>query len=85
MEWISVKDNLPPDNEEVLLFHPFKRTDGISSSIIYVGWWDNLNKRWVCGYVGMLPPSQCDYVEDGMCLKRNKVKYWMPLPEPPKE
>lgn len=89
MEWIKVKDRLPKD-DEVLLFHEFKiRGNGSKSFIIFVGWFDDLNNEWVCGWSGMISSFGCDceknFFDDEFRLKKNKVKFWMPLPEPPKE
>lgn len=87
--WISVEDRLPleEDGEEFLLFHPFKRADGTHSSIIFVGYWDDLNKEWVCGWSAMFPYFQDNYaqefIDEHFRLKKKKVIYWMPLPNPP--
>lgn len=89
MKWTSVKDDFPLTEQEVLLFHPFKKYDGSASSIIFVGYWDSLNNEWVCDWAGMLPPIEdnfvADTIDDHMRLKKRKVTHWMPLPQPPKE
>jgi hypothetical protein len=91
MKWIKVKDRMPHidkkkcefTTKEVLLFHPFKRMDGTLSNIIYVGYWDNLNKRWICGWGGMLTAWAYNVTMEEFELKKFQVTYWMPLPETP--
>jgi hypothetical protein len=41
-KWISVKDNLPDNLVDVLIYDPFQ-----NESI--VGWYDERNKKWVSG------------------------------------
>lgn len=85
-EWISVKYEMPKD--EAILYHPFKRVDGTDNFIIFVGYWDNLNKEWTCSFSGMFPFCEDNYCQsfimDNYRLKKNQVTHWMPLPLPPK-
>jgi hypothetical protein len=87
MEWISVKDRLPNDLKEVLLFHIFKEKNVQENYIIFVGYLDKLNREWVCGWDGMFPPYEDnpinDFFSECFRLKINEITHWMPLPKPP--
>jgi hypothetical protein len=82
MRWI--KSRTPPDLEEVLLYHPFKRVDNTDGFIIFVGWWDRQNRRYVCNWASMLTPLASDGNEHEFELKRSQVTHWMKLPSSPK-
>lgn len=92
-EWISVKDKFPPgieeNNNDVLLYHPFERVDGTKNFIIFVGYWDDLNDIWCCGWSSMFPPyidfDFDDFILENTQLKKDQVTHWMPLPKPPEE
>lgn len=85
-EWISVDDRLPED--EVILLHPFKRIDGTDEFIIFVGYLDEFEDVWICGWSGMLPPCKNNYtqsfIDKNFRLKKSDVTHWMKLPELPK-
>ncbi len=97
MEWIKCSDRMPPgleedEENEVILFHPFKRVDGTHYYIIFVGYWDDLNDMWRCGWNSMFPPFSgslnCEIDDFIMCnceLHKDQVTHWKPLPNPPKE
>lgn len=68
--WISVKDKMPGDCDDVLVFASWERI-GLTGDIghgegVKIGW--STGDRWHI---------------DGKC--RVVVTHWMPLPEPPKE
>jgi hypothetical protein len=96
MEWIKCTDELPPGIEdeynEVILYHPFKKVDGTPNHIIYVGYWDDLNEVWRCGWNSMFPPYSgsliCavdNFIMTHFELDKDQVTHWMPLPNPPEE
>lgn len=77
MEWISVKDRLPENDDEVLIYI----VKDIVQAYFLRGYWhgsimvtDNMND----GYV-----SDRRIVKEGSSF--DFVTHWMPLPEPPKE
>ncbi len=68
MEWISVKDKLPPNDYLVLCF---KEHIGCNSLSFYMGKGRVMKKGfWRVG-------------DDGYAVKEPKVTHWMPLPQPP--
>lgn len=71
MKWISVKDKLPSDNEEVLVctfYQPPASYKLKLSQFIMISSWSKILKRW------SYPEDQC----------YEKVTHWMPLPKLPK-
>ncbi len=83
MRWI--KSRTPPDLEPVLLCHAFKKIDGSADFVIFVGYWDRLNRCYTCAWVTMLTPSGYEEREEEFELKRSQVIGWMKLPQPPEE
>lgn len=75
MEWISVKDRLPENGVEVLIYYA---TD-IIQGFIYNGIWKGSVRTTECMNDG--------YVNDRTICKQNDyfdfVTHWMPLPKPP--
>lgn len=77
MEWISVKDRLPPNSDEVLLYCQNDIVQGYLKDGIYKGSimvTDNMydgyvNDRKICNQGGF----------------DDFITHWMPLPGPPKE
>jgi len=70
MKWISVKDRLPKDGEDVLVSYKHGRGDmRIAMSAYHHGKSNNYFDEGCC----------CNWFDS--C----KVLYWMPLPEPPKD
>jgi len=73
-EWISVKDRLPENNDDVLV------TDGEDCAVLFFHKNDN---KWKYGY-GLLEAYNYD---GGACIEAETqgMTHWMPLPEPPKD
>ena len=69
MEWINVKDKLPPEEENVILF------DG---SIVFAGNFHVVHNEPYWGNQG------CDGICYGW-YEKDAVTHWMPLPKPPEE
>ena len=70
-EWVSVKDRLPEEGEDVLLFFGGKYGN------MATGFWHGEEKEdcvWWCAYTDDGFYTDCDY----------KPTHWMPLPAPPK-
>lgn len=79
MEWISVKDRLPPNQQEVLFLYSDK-----NGSEILTGWYDEDNGEWACTIIGFFR-DVTEKAYDDAYFKKNKVTHWMTLPLPPKE
>ena len=86
-KWISVKDRLPPDLEEVLIL--VKETE-------FYGQYKEFSKYYFCQYIGCVDDGEwytvwCNghrYIKDTAkepYADKLEVTHWMPLPEPPKE
>ena len=85
-KWISVKDRLPDDLEEVLIL--VKETE-------FYGQYKELSKSYFCQYIGCVDDGEwytvwCHghrYIKDTAkepYADKLEVTHWMPLPEPPK-
>ena len=85
-KWISVKERLPDDLEEVLIL--VKETE-------FYGQYKELSKSYFCQYIGCVDDGEwftvwCHghrYIKDTAkepCADKLEVTHWMPLPEPPK-
>lgn len=70
MEWIDVKDKLPPDGEDVLCWYEYYR----------YGQYNCMYQKYGIGY------QFNGYWGGEVANGRNaKVLAWIPLPQPPKE
>ena len=79
MEWISVKDRLPDDEQEVLVI-----AHGWDGRLVYVGSHRRVEaqKSWLTG----ITSKSSEWSLWGWSyLKEPIVTHWMPLPEPPEE
>ncbi len=75
MEWISIKNKLPTEQEDVLTYGVVSgKKAGKEYSPVYVGFYE-------CGAFY----SSYDYYENNIYISLYNVTHWMPLPEPPKE
>ena len=71
MNWISVKDRLPDDEEAVLIYWGFDFGKGLEGEEYYA----------IAQYICSEPkPYWSEHDKDTMV-----VTHWMPLPEPPEE
>ena len=74
MEWISVSDNLPKNDECVdVYFNDFQDLSGRIENVFY-----SESEKWWMWDV------QSDRVNEKIFLSGSCVTHWMPLPEPPK-
>lgn len=78
MKWISVKDRLPEDGEDVLVYYA-------DDFHITVGYFESNNVRY---YIESDGSKFCTY--DGWETEipwapKGRVTHWMPLPEAPKQ
>ena len=79
MEWISVKERLPDDEQEVLVI-----AHGWDGRLVYVGSHKRVEaqKSWLTGITN----KSSEWSLWGWSyLKEPMVTHWLPLPEPPKE
>ena len=79
MDWISVKDRLPDDEQEVLVI-----AHGWGGRLVYVGSHKRVEaqKSWLTGITN----ESSEWSLWGWSyLKEPIVTHWMPLPEPPEE
>lgn len=78
MEWISVKDRLPPDDEDVLVYH-------LDDKHITVGYFNSDNVK---SYIES--DGNTFYIDNGWETEipwapKGSVTHWMPLPKPPEK
>lgn len=81
--WISVDDRLPEKNGKVLVAY-----DGFSGRFKGTGvfWFaNNLEAVDECDFEGERRPGFYDYCSESGSYEKSGVRYWMPLPEWPKE
>lgn len=69
--WISVKDQIPPEHEEVIAYAAKEDAPVFTASII--------SRKWVRSSSDRFSPID-DFYGDGEI----NVTHWMPLPEGPK-
>ena len=95
MEWISIKDKLPPKDGTRFIIHKPKYTrddkrDGYEfTAVVFYRWDDVIDPE----YLGDIDDAnETDYVQEPRLLTAWSHKdiginftLWMPLPEPPKE
>ena len=77
-EWVSVKDRLPSDEQDVLVI-----AHGWDGRLVYVGSHKRVEakKSWLTGITN----KSSEWLLWGWSyLKEPMVTHWMPLPEPPK-
>lgn len=72
MEWISVKDRLPEDCENVLVYCPILG----SMAVAYLAY-DRKGSP--------IHYTIVDFDEYDQIARLNEISHWMPLSEPPKE
>ena len=94
MQWIKCSEKMPTEKEAVLLYHTWK-TRKTTGSVMFVGYWCDLNKRWIVDWATMFDGFRCrtvdeyykveSYVHENTELTKKKVSHWMPLPLPPEE
>lgn len=68
MEWVNVKDRLPPDGDDVLCWYEYWR----------YGQYNCMYRKYGIGY--QFNGNWGGEVANG---RNAKVLYWMPLPKPP--
>ena len=74
-EWISIKDELPTQCEDVLTYSEIPDKEAYETySPIYVGFYENGEFY-----------STYDYYEQDSYISLHYVTHWMPLPRTPKE
>lgn len=76
MEWISVKDRLPENDEDVLVYHWDDRH-------ICVGCFDESRVSFYIESDGTKFYTDCGWETDIPWAQKGQVTHWMPLPEAP--
>lgn len=77
-QWISVEDRLPPDDEDVLVYHQ-------QDSHISVGFFEKDNVQWYIESDGNKFYTDTGWETEIPWAQKGRVTHWMPLPKPPKE
>lgn len=75
MEWISVKDRLPPEDGTPFLCYDPNQIDNFPLACIYVVHYENETSYTKAGYIET----------GGECYFKWEPTHWMPLPQPPKD
>lgn len=78
-EWISVKDRLPSDEQDVLVI-----AHGWGGRLVYVGSHKRVEAQKSC-LTGITNKSSEWLLWGWSYLKEPIVTHWMPMPQPPKE
>ncbi len=78
MEWISVKDRLPDDDEDVLVYHEY-------DFHISVGCFCRDNIHYYIETDGSKFYTDTGWESEIPWAQKGGVTHWMPLPQPPKE
>lgn len=79
MEWISVKDRLPEEGQEVLVI-----SHGWEGRLVYIGEHTRIESEtsWLTG----ITSKASDWLLQGWSyLREPQVTHWMPFPELPEE
>ena len=77
-EWISVKDKLPQNDEDVLVYHS-------EDFYITVGFYNSDNVQSYIESNGHRFYTKDGWETDIQWAQKGRVTHWMPLPLPPKE
>jgi hypothetical protein len=75
MEWISVKDRLPENTDDVLCYFP---RDGIT-----VGYYDSTQFRRFKNREGIFEVTDTGWQDNFPWAVRSSCSHWMPLPNAP--
>ena len=71
-KWISVKDRLPEDGQNCILYYPENNPEFVS------GEYDNEFNRWYYAYEEYSYRPAFNELQDG-------ITHWMPMPDPPED
>ncbi len=75
-EWINVKDSLPKDGQDCLVYH-------WEDSHITVGYFESYNVRYYIEADGSKFYTNHGWETEIPWAQKGGVTHWMPLPEPP--
>lgn len=76
MEWISVKDRLPKNNQYLIFIY----NDEYCHEIL-PGYYDEIENKWRCSASDLV--LACIECNKMMAFDTDSITYWMPLPPPP--
>lgn len=77
-DWINVKDRLPQDGVDVLVYHK-------DDFYITVGYFESCNVSYYIESDGSIFYTDSGWETDIPWAQKGGVTHWMPLPEAPKE
>jgi hypothetical protein len=78
MEWISVKERLPDDDQDVLVYH-------LHDAHVTVGYFEKDNVSFYIESDGGKFYTDDGWETEIPWAQKGGVTHWMPLPEKPKE
>lgn len=77
MEWVSVKDKLPENDEDVLVYH-------LEDDHITVGYFESENVSYYIQSDGSKFYTYSGWETEIPWAQKGEVTHWMPLPDKPK-
>lgn len=81
-QWINVKDQMPPDEETVLIYYRMHKKDGENYHWnIATAYFDQSNYLYDCWQGWVQPPD--GEIHYNILIPLRFVTHWMTLPSPP--
>ena len=85
MEWISVEDRFPPDQEPVLVLCFFDYKNLPKEKEYSIGYYSVEARKWFPSYQGIEFYGEGGELDTAYLGDGGYITHWMPLPEPPKD